>query len=327
MNLSQNPSRISNISQNPSRISNISQNPSRISNIYPIKELCISGASQRGLSYLGAIKCLEDEQILKRDLLEKIVAVSIGSFVSACYLAKYDMTELLEIIIDTDISLFKDIQFTDISILKGHSYKNWVMDVLSKKLPRTETMSSFYKRTSVDFIIGTVCLEDGLVFISHNNFPDMLLIDALMASMSIPFVFQPYIIDGKTYVDGGLISNLPMQELGPNAIGIKSKRKRHGQIYNTMSYIIKLFETVTDHIKKIDPYKSNNIFDINVSDPNVVNFDIDIDDKITLYKEGFEYVKNSELLKKLIESKDLYEHRQKYLEIVKNINNLLKNPL
>lgn len=39
--------------------------------------------------------------------------------------------------------------------------------------------------------------------------PNVLVIRALMASMCLPFLFEPVIIDGKSYVDGGLSDNCP----------------------------------------------------------------------------------------------------------------------
>jgi NTE family protein len=39
------------------------------------------------------------------------------------------------------------------------------------------------------------------------------IIDAVMASSAVPLVLKPYIINGKMYVDGGLMNNLPIEPL------------------------------------------------------------------------------------------------------------------
>ncbi|GAB1481928.1 hypothetical protein MASR2M78_07430 [Treponema sp.] len=47
------------------------------------------------------------------------------------------------------------------------------------------------------------------------------LSEAMRASMSIPGIFTPYILDGKYLIDGGLVDNLPVdvaQELGADFI-------------------------------------------------------------------------------------------------------------
>jgi len=40
-----------------------------------------------------------------------------------------------------------------------------------------------------------------------------LIIEALLASMAIPILFEPQLINGDVYVDGGLFDNLPVQVL------------------------------------------------------------------------------------------------------------------
>ena len=44
-----------------------------------------------------------------------------------------------------------------------------------------------------------------------------ILWDVVVASSSIPLVFQPVEIDGKMYVDGGLLNNMPVEPLVESA--------------------------------------------------------------------------------------------------------------
>lgn len=44
------------------------------------------------------------------------------------------------------------------------------------------------------------------------------LVDAVRASMSLPWVISPHEIDGKLYIDGGVVNNLPVDVLQPKNI-------------------------------------------------------------------------------------------------------------
>ena len=78
-----------------------------------IKELCLAGACHRGISYIGALQYLEEEYLLDHTKLEKVIGVSIGSFVAACYIAGFKPMEFMETIVKYDTSTFKDISIMD----------------------------------------------------------------------------------------------------------------------------------------------------------------------------------------------------------------------
>lgn len=50
------------------------------------------------------------------------------------------------------------------------------------------------------------------VVFSHLTHQSTTAIDCLMASISIPFVFTPQVINNEHYVDGGLICNILVNE-------------------------------------------------------------------------------------------------------------------
>ncbi len=58
-----------------------------------IKELCLSGACNRGICYIGCFKKFEELDILK---VEKILGVSIGAFIAVCYIIGYNADEMLK---------------------------------------------------------------------------------------------------------------------------------------------------------------------------------------------------------------------------------------
>jgi predicted acylesterase/phospholipase RssA len=70
------------------------------------------------------------------------------------------------------------------------------------------------KRTGKDLHINAVCINTGEnVDFCNDHFPDMSVLTAIDASMSIPFILQPILYKDKLYIDGGTSNNLPLHML------------------------------------------------------------------------------------------------------------------
>lgn len=55
-------------------------------------------------------------------------------------------------------------------------------------------------------------MNSGTVVIFDETTPANLISEAVVSSASIPFIFEPTIIDGQTLVDGGVFTNLDLGE-------------------------------------------------------------------------------------------------------------------
>lgn len=260
-----------------------------------IKELCLSGACNRGICYIGCMKKFEEEKLLK---LEKILGVSIGSFVAACYIIGYNSDELLEIIINKNTDNFKDITFEEKgSILKGDNYKQWVHDTLSVKINPYITLKELYEKTKIYFMCTTTCIysedkkyEEGIIIMSHINTPNIPLIIAINSSMAFPFVFPPINYDNAKFIDGGILDNIPHGLLDENALNLcVGLRSINGctSIDNPISYVGKIFELISKRYVQLKKFENKNMIKIPTEDFNMMDFDMSVDDKITLFKRGY----------------------------------------
>jgi len=73
------------------------------------------------------------------------------------------------------------------------------------------TLQQLYERTNIKFYSYTSCLDDfDSKILSYNTFPDMRVIEAIYASISIPCLFEPLLYQNKYYFDGGLFANYPL---------------------------------------------------------------------------------------------------------------------
>ncbi len=298
-----------------------------------ITELVISGGSAKGLAFSACLKYLEEVKLLDISKLKKVVGVSIGSFVLASYLIGYSIDEFLDLMLHADIPSFKDISgsSSSIAILKGSVFRAWVREIISKKIDPDITMLSFYKTSNIEFIIGTTCLEDGLIYISYKNRPNMKLIDALICSMNFPFVFPPYEVPDenghiKKYIDGGLIDNFPLHLVGPDAIGITSKGSpKTTEDLSIYSYMVLLFDLMKTHMDILTPHETEYVYRIDLTDKSKINFDIDIDDKLTIFMEGYYFTKNSDITKKLLEKMSTEKITLDFNKVLHSIKNYPNN--
>lgn len=304
--------------------------------INEIKELCIAGACQRGVCYIGCLEKLEELNILKREKLEKVIGVSMGSFIALGYLIGFTPNDFLEIVIKTNTSLFKDIELINngVALLRGIEFRKWVWDSLSLKIDPNTTFSELYKKIPVNFLILSTCIEDGIVVFSHEKTPDVSIYDACIASMNFPYVFPPFIINEKRYVDGGVINNFPMEMLGPNALGLRVSHEAVEDITSIFTYTGKLFELIVQHMRKLTPPNSKNIVVVDASDFSLLDFDMTIDDKITLYRRGYDTIHESDIIKQMMtkieeEEEEVVEEEEEdkiveKVEKVEKVNRLVR---
>jgi len=254
------------------------------------KELCLSGAANRGISYIGALQCLQENDLLD---IKKFVGVSIGSLIGFMYIAGMDPITMMEHIIEQNMEDFQDFSMDHIinegSILRGEKFRLWVLKLLTKVVDPMISFSSMYKKNGIEINIVAVSLdsgEDGLEIFNHLNTPNMPIYYAIVASMTVPFVFPPFVYNNKRYIDGGLLNNFPMDLLSKDAIGIEVSSKEFEADLTNVTYFLKLTSLAAARIKKLTKCEGT-VITINASDFLKISFDSSVDSKVTLYNRGY----------------------------------------
>lgn len=155
--------------------------------------VALSGGGARGFAHVGVLKALEEAN-LKPDI---IAGVSAGSIAAVLYAAGIPFDEML--------GMFTATKFTDfckLSIRNGegvfslNKFKKFIEDATG--VERIEDLR-------IPTYIGATDLDHGLPAEFHEG----ALGERVMASCSIPILFQPVNINGTHYVDGGVLRNLP----------------------------------------------------------------------------------------------------------------------
>ena len=186
-----------------------------------IKNLVISGGAATGFSYYGALKELNKQGFWNIDEIESIYATSIGTYLSVFIMLKYPWETLDEYLIKRPWhQLFKfDLNTLFQSLYKGGLYNKLnVYEVLGpilrgKDLSTDITLKSFYEITKIDFHLMTTDMDSfNNIDLSHTTHPEWKLLDAISASSCLPVFFEPFKYEDKTYLDGGIFMNYPIQK-------------------------------------------------------------------------------------------------------------------
>jgi len=155
--------------------------------------IALSGGGARGIVHIGVLEALHKYGIRP----EIISGTSMGSLVGVFYAAGYEPRQILDLVkMNKTMKLFKwQLPSSGLIDLKK------LLSVLEKNIG-TDDFSALTK----PFYCSVVNLNSGHSEIKSSG----KLFQWVLASASIPVIFEPQIIDGMTYVDGGLLNNLPV---------------------------------------------------------------------------------------------------------------------
>lgn len=160
----------------------------------PVIAIAFGGGGAKGFAHIGVVKVLESHGIKA----QIITGTSAGSFVGSLYASGKTPFQLQEIALKLEESDLRDLTVSRQGFVVGQKLQDYVnknignkpIEQFPKRFAAVATELSSGKK--VDFIKGNAG-------------------QAVRASCSIPNVFVPATIGGKQYVDGGLVSPIPVE--------------------------------------------------------------------------------------------------------------------
>lgn len=190
--------------------------------------LVLGGGAVKGIAHVGVIKVLAQEGIIP----DYITGTSIGAIVGGLYAMGYDTADLYHISRSTSWSYFFNDDWPRLSysphmrddnepyLLKlaiaGRSVswpRSFVYGEKLSLLLSKFTIPAHNIRDFDELRIPFRCIATELETGHAKVFDSGDLTMALRASMSLPSIFEPVAIDGITYIDGGMVRNLPVQDV------------------------------------------------------------------------------------------------------------------
>jgi NTE family protein len=160
----------------------------------PAKVAVVLGAgASRGFAHVGVLKVLETQKVP----IHLIVGTSAGSFVGSLYAYGIDAFQLQKMVFALQKDDVVDLTIPDNGFVRGEKLENFV-----NRTVRQTTL----EKLKIPFRAVATNLQTGeeTVFATGNTGK------AVRASCSIPGIFQPVRIGEKTYVDGGVVSPVPV---------------------------------------------------------------------------------------------------------------------
>jgi len=156
--------------------------------------LALGGGAARGFAHIGVIQVLEENGI-RPDL---VVGTSAGSLVAALYASGKSGASLALLADSMDETAFTDWSFPGRGLIRGEALAKYVRD---------NTGGRTIERMPIPLGIVATDLDNGAPILFQVGDPGV----AVRASSAVPAVFQPVRIGTREYVDGGLVSPVPVR--------------------------------------------------------------------------------------------------------------------
>ena len=190
--------------------------------------LVLSGGGAKGVAHIGVLKAMEEAGLTP----DYITGTSMGSIMGGLYSIGYSADEMAEIVttIDWDQVLTNKIPLDKVTFEEKDYYGRYLLDfyLKNKKLQfpsgvidgqaLIELFSEITRPVHDisdfnDFPIPFACVATNIVTGEPVVLNKGLLAMSMRASMAIPSFFTPVKIDGNLLVDGGLVRNMPVDEV------------------------------------------------------------------------------------------------------------------
>jgi predicted acylesterase/phospholipase RssA len=169
--------------------------------------LALGGGAARWLAHIGVIRYLEEQW----ETPQHISGTSMGAIIATFYALWYTSKEMTEI-----VETIRFHTLVDLDLKNGLIRWKNIMKFLWKFINGRN-----FSDTKIPLSIVATNIDTGEKIV----FQEWSLLDAIRASISIPWLFSPHKYNGHTLVDGWLTENLPVEIL-PVQIPMNEKKKR-----------------------------------------------------------------------------------------------------
>ena len=272
--------------------------------------LALSGGGIKGAAHIGVIQALQEENMH----VDVIGGTSIGSIVAALYAMEYTPKEMVKLFNYFSKLIFKNsAMYTDPSGKKqlsrqaGGLYSGENIAFAIEEAGKYKNMKKM-KDLKVPIVIPAVDLRNSekYVFTNMEKFNDNYLNKAdisiaVRASSSYPAIFAPTIYNKHKFVDGGILDNIPVEEVkkigADKVIAVRFKLNKTSRTVGLRSTLNKSIDIMFSQIEGREVKKADYVIEIDTQ--NVNPFDFKQSNKC--YKFGYEQTKKEiENIKKIL---------------------------
>lgn len=158
--------------------------------------LVLSGGGARGFAHLGVLEALNEAGIFP----DVISAASAGALVGVLYSDGYAPREILKIMNTTSM----------LHYMRPTVPRSGLLQISGiTRILDTHLKARTFAELKIPLFVSATDLNNALpVYFSEGE-----LLERVIASASIPVLFNPVVINNIHYVDGGVLDNLPLKPI------------------------------------------------------------------------------------------------------------------
>ncbi|MEI6410826.1 MAG: patatin-like phospholipase family protein [Bacteroidota bacterium] len=190
--------------------------------IKSIENLVFEGGGVKGVAYAGALEYLESKQLLNN--LKGVAGTSAGAITACMMSVGYSGSQIGTIVSGMSLSAFEDHEwigrtFEHYGMHPGDAFLAWLRQQIAaspKGLTEDATFNDLHAKGCLDLhVFASDIYDQSIREFSYETSPNVVVAEAVRASMSIPLFFNAWQFtnnnpDDHLYVDGGMVYNYPI---------------------------------------------------------------------------------------------------------------------
>ncbi len=158
--------------------------------------LVLSGGGVRGFAHLGVIQALNEAGIFP----DIVSGTSAGALAGVLYCDGYSPAEIMKFM-NSDSRL---------DYVRPAMPRDGLLQISGiEKLLKTHLRAKTFEELKIPLFVTATDFNNGKAVYFSNG----ALLNPIIASSSIPVLFKPVIINGISFVDGGVLDNLPIKPI------------------------------------------------------------------------------------------------------------------
>lgn len=170
-------------------------------------------------SWQGLCDVLRNNDRNPDEQIKRLYGSSAGSLMAFFVCLRCSMTDMVSLTVDGDHQhMIEDIDVSQLLTKWGVYDKRRLrrtLESLCRKYVKTEhiTFAQLKQMTGRSLCVSVSCVDTAKCEIHcPETTPEYLVVSSVLASMSVPVLCTPEMINGRLYTDGSILNNIPMPE-------------------------------------------------------------------------------------------------------------------
>jgi NTE family protein len=221
--------------------------------------LALGGGGAKGIAHIGVLRALEDANVK----VDYVSGTSVGAMVAAMY--------AFNVSIDTIANIGRDLTLAQITTFKFKKTGFFTAE------PLKEILIEYLGEINIeDAPIPLSIVATDLTSGEEVIFTKGPLADAVCASASIPGVYIPMQLDGRTLVDGGIVQSVPVRAVKAMGAGVIIASRlggvgRYEEPKNVLDVMRNAFDIALSHRTKEEVKQADLLIAMDLSDFSIAD--------------------------------------------------------